>query len=204
MAPKYTLRYFNITALAEPIRFLFAYGGIEYEDARFEREEWPEIKSKMPFGQVPVLEFDGKVINQSSAICRYLAKMVKLAGKDDLQAMEIDAMVDNINDLRQKIGLYAYEADEELKEKKRVPLVNETVPFFLGKFDEIAKTNKGYFVGGELTWADLFFVAVLDYMNFMFGSNLIEKYPNLQKVKENVLAVPAIKKWVEERPKTAA
>lgn len=54
----------------------------------------------MPFGQVPVLEIDGKKIGQSVAICRYVAKQVGLAGKDDLQALEIDSTVDTIHDMR--------------------------------------------------------------------------------------------------------
>lgn len=54
----------------------------------------------MPFGQVPVLEVDGKMINQSMAICRYLAKQCSLVGKNDWEALEIDATVDSINDLR--------------------------------------------------------------------------------------------------------
>lgn len=54
----------------------------------------------MPFGQVPVLEVDGKKIHQSSAICRYLAKLHGLAGKDDWENLEIDATVDTIHDLR--------------------------------------------------------------------------------------------------------
>ena len=54
----------------------------------------------MPFGQVPVLEEDGKKINQSTAICRYLAKQFKLSGKDDWENLEIDATVDTIHDLR--------------------------------------------------------------------------------------------------------
>lgn len=55
----------------------------------------------MPFGQVPVLEVNGKKIHQSVAITRYLAKQLKLAGDNDLQDLEIDAVVDTINDLRQ-------------------------------------------------------------------------------------------------------
>lgn len=55
--------------------------------------------SAMPFGQVPVLEVDGKKINQSFAICRYLAKQYNLAGKNDWEALEIDVTVDNIKDL---------------------------------------------------------------------------------------------------------
>lgn len=54
----------------------------------------------MPFGQVPVLEIDGKKVNQSTAICRYLAKQHGLAGKDDWENLEIDVAVDNIHDLR--------------------------------------------------------------------------------------------------------
>lgn len=40
----YKLTYFNITALAEPIRFLLSYLNIDFEDVRFEREQWPSIK----------------------------------------------------------------------------------------------------------------------------------------------------------------
>lgn len=55
----------------------------------------------MPFGQVPILEIDGKILNQSIAICRYLAKKAGLAGKDEWESLLIDITVDNINDLRQ-------------------------------------------------------------------------------------------------------
>lgn len=44
MAPAYKLSYFSITALGEPIRFLFSYAGIEFEDNRIEYEQWPQIK----------------------------------------------------------------------------------------------------------------------------------------------------------------
>lgn len=45
--PTFTLFYFNVKALAEPIRFLFAYGGQEYEDVRVTRDEWPALKPSM-------------------------------------------------------------------------------------------------------------------------------------------------------------
>lgn len=54
----------------------------------------------MPFGQVPILEYDGKVVNQSVAIARYVAKQVKLVGKNDWEDLEIDGIVDTIVDLR--------------------------------------------------------------------------------------------------------
>jgi len=54
----------------------------------------------MPFAKVPVLEVDGKKIDQSIAISRYLAKQCGLAGKNDWESLEIDSTVDTIHDLR--------------------------------------------------------------------------------------------------------
>ena len=76
------------------------------------------------------------------------------------------------------------------------------MPFYLEKLDSIAQQNNGYFALGKLTWADMYFTAVLDYLNYMAKRNLTEGYPNLQKVVDNVLSVDGIKKWVENRPKT--
>lgn len=53
----------------------------------------------LPFGQLPVLEIDGVTYNQSSAIARYVAKQVGLAGQTDLENLQIDAMVENLSDL---------------------------------------------------------------------------------------------------------
>ncbi|KOC69921.1 Glutathione S-transferase, partial [Habropoda laboriosa] len=199
--PNYKLTYFPVKALAEPARFVFSYGGIPFEDDRFNRDDWPKIKPTMPFGQVPVLEVDGKKYAQSVAITRYVAKQVGLAGKNDLEALEIDSIVDSIHDLRLKIGAFHYETNEEVKAAKE-NIAKEQVPFYLERLDAQVKNNGGYFVGGALTWADLTFVALLDYLNFMWKSDLIEKYDNLKQLKEKVLSLPAIKSWVEKRPQS--
>lgn len=52
----------------------------------------------------------------------------------------------------------------------------------------------------QLTWVDLYFVAVLDYLKFMTNADLISKHPNLQAVVKNVLAVESVKSWVDKRP----
>lgn len=46
------------------------------------------------------MEVDGKVAHQSLAICRYLAKQVKLTGKNDWEDLEIDSIVDTIYEVR--------------------------------------------------------------------------------------------------------
>ncbi|KZC09848.1 PREDICTED: glutathione S-transferase-like [Dufourea novaeangliae] len=200
--PTYKLYYFHFTALGEPIRFLFNYGGVEFEDYRCElTDEWPALKSEMPFGQLPVLEIDGKKYPQAMAICRYLAKQFGVLGKDDLEALEVDSTVDTINDFRAKLAASYYETNEDVKAEKR-KIAEELVPYYLERLDAQVKNNGGYFVGGALTWADLTFVALLDYFKFAWGSDITEKYENLKQLKEKVQNLPAIKSWIEKRPKT--
>lgn len=101
-----------------------------------------------------------------------------------------------------EIAVVSYEADEEVQKKKRVTLNAETIPFYLDKLDSIVAANNGYFALGRLTWADLYFTAVLDYMNYMAKTELINKHANLKKLTETVLNLDGIKQWVAKRPKT--
>ena len=91
---QYKLVYFNVKARAEIIRLVFAAAGQEYEDFRFEREDWPKYKPNAPFGQSPYLEVTegGKtiVLAQSIAITRYLAKKYGFYGSNDLEKADID------------------------------------------------------------------------------------------------------------------
>lgn len=42
--PQYKLTYFNVKALAEPMRFLMTYGNIDFEDVRISNDDWPAVK----------------------------------------------------------------------------------------------------------------------------------------------------------------
>ena len=42
--PSYKLTYFNARGVAEPSRIILAYNGVEFEDVRVEREQWPAMK----------------------------------------------------------------------------------------------------------------------------------------------------------------
>uniref|UniRef100_A0A1Y1JWD1 glutathione transferase n=1 Tax=Photinus pyralis TaxID=7054 RepID=A0A1Y1JWD1_PHOPY len=202
MAPVYKLMYFPVKGIAEPIRFLLSYGNIEFEDHRFERENWPQIKPTTPFGQAPVLEFGGVKAYQSIAICRYLAKQVKLMGANDIEDLEIDAIIDTIADLRTKIAVYYKETDPTIKETRKKPLLEETIPYYMERIEAIAKKNNCHLAAGKLTWADVYFVASLDALNFLSGTNLIADCPSLQVMQRNVLNLPGIKEWVAKRPVT--
>ncbi|XP_068916028.1 glutathione S-transferase-like [Tenebrio molitor] len=202
MAPAYKLTYFDSRGLTEASRLLFKYGDIDFEDVRIKREEWPQLKETTPFGQLPVLEYKGRKVGQSIAIARYVGKLVKLAGNDDWENLEIDAVVDTFNDMRSKIMLFHYEQDEEKKKVLKETAINETIPSYMGRFDALVEKNKGHLALGRLTWADLYFTSFSPSLVSFTGEDAFAKYPNLQALIDKVNAIPAIKKWIAERPKT--
>ncbi|KAK7864589.1 hypothetical protein R5R35_003180 [Gryllus longicercus] len=199
MAPKYKVTYFDIMALAEPIRYLLSYGGIEFEDVRVKGDDWPKLKNGTPFGKMPVLEVDGKKAHQSIAIARYLGKQVGLAGADDWQNLKIDATVDTVVDLRIAV-VNAVFADEATKAQKKETLEKDTLPFYLGRLDNQIKENGGYLVDKKLTWADLHLAATVDSVNGALKTNIAANYSNVGSLTEKVWNLPKIKEWRAKRP----
>lgn len=54
----------------------------------------------------------------------------------------------------------------------------------------------------QLTWADLYLSGILDYINYMSKTNLLEKYDGLQGLVNSVNELEPIKAWLERRPVT--
>lgn len=52
----------------------------------------------MPNGQLPILEIDGKLLPESGAIYRFLARRYNLMGKDEFEAACVDAIMDQYKD----------------------------------------------------------------------------------------------------------
>ncbi|XP_050540698.1 glutathione S-transferase-like [Daktulosphaira vitifoliae] len=197
----YKLTYFNIHGRAEPIRFLLSYLNINFEDCRIEKEQWASVKPNTPFGKLPMLEVDGKVLHQTLAICRYLGKKAGLAGDNDWESVLIDIAVDNILDFWQEIIIYFYNTNEVTKAELGKRLFEVTTPFYLDKFEKIVSENGGYFVNDKLSWADIFFAAIWDYTKALVDIDIVEGRPNLSKLQKTVLNIPQIKLWTEKRPK---
>jgi len=97
--PELKLIYFNIRGLGELPRLIMHYADVQFEDTRLDREQWMEMRSRTPFGQVPVLEVDGQQLAQSHAISRYLARQNGMAGKDDWEQALADMYVEHVKDM---------------------------------------------------------------------------------------------------------
>ncbi|XP_032457615.1 glutathione S-transferase S1-like [Nasonia vitripennis] len=97
----------------------------------------------MPMEQVPVLEIDGVKFHQHTSICRYIANKFNLCGANGEESLEIDAIVNDINDMRIEIANYYKEEDPNFKTKLEQKLL-EKLPFFLNKFESRVLENNGY------------------------------------------------------------
>ncbi|XP_050347851.1 glutathione S-transferase 2-like [Nymphalis io] len=200
--PTVKVYYFQLKAVGESIRLLLAYGKQEFEDCRIAREDWPELKPTMPFGQMPVLEIDGKKYAQSTAIARYLGHKYGLAGKDIEEDFEIDQIIEFFNDIRIKAASAFYETDESAKAKKQEENEKNHYPFMLKKLDEIITKNNGHMALGKLTWADFIFAGMYDCLKFILKvSDIDEKYPSFKKLQDKVLAIPKVKAYCDKAPK---
>ncbi|XP_072391079.1 glutathione S-transferase-like [Diabrotica undecimpunctata] len=199
MAHTYKLIYFDVTGKGEPIRLLLSYGEIPFEDKRVEFGEWPKIKPTTPLGQLPVLEVDGKAIPQSTAICRYLASILKLDGKDAKENLALDVALETLFDLQKLATEIKYEKDAAKKDEK-VEKLKQVLPVYFGKLDEYAKKHNGYVAYDRISWADILFVCVYEVLVNTVGKEAVAAYPSLQQVKKNVLAAKGINKWIKNRP----
>jgi glutathione S-transferase len=206
MAAKPKLTYFNVRGRGEIIRLVFAAAGAEYTDNRIERETWPTLKAGTPFGQLPILEIDGKTLCQSNAIARYVARKHKLAGHTELESAQVDMTIDCFEDSTKPILQFFFEKDEAKKGELKKKYLEEQLPQFLTQLENLLKQNHGgdkFFVGTELTWADLAFITFVGWTALAAGgADTLTKHPKLKALKDRVEALPKIKAWLESRPKT--
>ncbi|CAJ1942768.1 unnamed protein product [Cylindrotheca closterium] len=200
-APKLKLYYFNMKGKGEPIRLLCAYTGLELEDYRFaSSQEFVDLKEngKLAFGQVPMLEVDGKhQLIQSGAIMRYLAKLTKLCPEDPLEAAKVDAIFDQENDAFMGATVASYttrfgiEMDDATKQKAFDTISKEILPRHLGNLERLLKASSTGWVAGTET------PTIADFVWFARFDDYI---PNRKQLSENLRSLddyPECKAFVE-------
>ncbi|CAH2093198.1 unnamed protein product [Euphydryas editha] len=200
--PEVKVYYFQLKASAEAIRMMLAYGGQEFEDIRLSNEEWAALKPTMPFGQLPVLEIDGKKYAQSVAISRYVGRKYGLAGKDIEEDFQIDQVMDFYVDLRTRALAVFHEKDEANKARKQEENEKNYYPVTLKKLHDIITENNGHMALGKLTWADFVFAGMYDLLKVVLKiPDIDEQYPSFKKLQESVLSIPKVKAYCDKAPK---
>lgn len=202
--PKYVLSYFNMRGRGEFNRLLFAALGVEYQDHRIERQQWPELRPTMPFHQLPVLEVDGVRICQSSAIGSYLAHTYGIAGKTVVDQARAVMIVECINDvLGKNLRDFIFETDDVKRKEASEKYAAEQVTPALVALEKMLIENKGgdgYLVGDDLTWADVKLLAYVGVLQSMHIDSVLDKVPKLKALVQRITELPRIKAYLETRP----
>jgi len=221
--PAYELSYFDIRGLAETSRLLFAAGKQEYEDHRFKfsvdmvdgkpdfstvkRPEFDAAKASgeldAAMGKVPLLTVDGAKIGQSKAIERFLAKQLGLAGSNDVEAAQIDAVSETVRDIKDTYNKEKGEA--ETKEK----FYAQTLPAQFALLEKsLPKAADGpWLIGSKISYADVCLFALLTTNKGYFddADQAIAAYsacPRIAAAVEAVAANEDIKAHLAKRPDT--
>jgi len=208
------LLYFSSRGLAEYIRLMLVEGGVDFEDVRL-KELTAEIKAQQPFGQVPVLEIDGRVIPESRAIAWYVARRCGFAGTTIDDQTQIDIVLEVVGDIKQKFGpvyMANKEADKEKLARIRAEFVNNELTKWYGHLETLLGSNPV-----NQSWAPCLFFAgaaptIADFVVFdQLTSNacdiheenkklLADKFPLLSRFKASFARLPRIQRWISQHP----
>ena len=199
--PNYKLTYFNGRGRAEISRLIFAAAGVEFNDERL--TNWPTGKEDAPLGQLPYLTVDGLKIPQSISIARFLANRFNLAGKDDLEKVKTDTIVDTVSDFFTSFLNNVYKLPDTEKPDAMIKFFREEAPKHLGNIEKLIKMygSGTHSVGNSLTWADL---QIYDVTSMMHNMNaiLLEKYPGILAVRKSVESNAKVAAYLKSRPVT--
>lgn len=221
--PKLTLSYFGIAGRAEPIRFACAICDIPFTNKVVSFQEFKEVKSSLPLGQMPTLDLDfgesKKTLTQTTAILRYIGKKGGLYPKDDdMTAMEIDEILSILDDLRAPLAISVQGAvralisdDKEFTNDEKMALRRrwreQTLPKYLGFIEKKIEQNKGsdWVVGSSISIADLVLYCDLNWVSsgILDGvpTDVLDAYPECKKLMESVKNHDGVKKWTDKYSK---
>jgi len=205
--------YFDIHGKGELIRLLLNAGNIDFEDFRFGFQDWPKHKPATPFGQVPVLFWDGEEIAQSMAIARFVARKAGMAGKSDLEFVQADMIACHTEDVWTKLPTLRFAKTQAERETGATAFLTEFMPKWLQPLENVLKKRGGeWYAGFSVTFADLAVMVLLDFLhepedmafkdmnNLAERSKLLDSYPLVKANYQRTRAVPSVTDWKKKRP----
>merc|ERR1711923_532793 len=188
-----TFTYFDIRGRGEVTRLLFAAAQQNITERRVTFEEWPELKPKMPFGQVPVLNVSGKAFAQSMAIQKFVAQELGMYPRHHLAQLMTDQIANAKEDLFIAESRVNFAEDEFTRSTENQTLFN-AYPIYLGNFEKFIKENRaksGYVIGDELSLADIIIFEGTQSLVQNYPQ-MLDQYPHIRALRARVAATEGV------------
>lgn len=194
-----TLTYFDFPGgRGEDCRIALHLAGIEWEDDRVKGSEWPERKAGTPWGGLPVLSVDGKLIGQSNAILTFVGRKHGLHPADPWEAARHEAILSACEQFRGLMTASLREKDPDKKRAMREEAAAGFIPQWGARFER--EIGDGPFLSGDtLNVADLKLFIVVKW--FQGGAldhiptTVFDAHPKLMALYEAVEAHPGVADW---------
>lgn len=153
-------------------------------------------------GQLPYLTVDGEKIAQSIAFARMLARRFNMAGKEEIEQVKTDVVVDTVSDLQNGYYLKVFKATENRDQVISKFLTEDA----LGHLEKIEKLlnlygSEGFSVGNSLTWADLHLYDVTSII-LNLNKDILNSFSRVQAVRKTVESNDKISAYLKARPET--
>ena len=140
---------------------------------------------QFPFGQVPVLVVNNRIIAQTSAMIRYCGKISELYPNDIYECAMIDQTIDFANEITNFIIPSIREKDSKRKKEKRKELNEVILPKWLKYLERfyIKNNSSNFFLTKKFTISDIIIWRILLWLtsgkleNINLGLN--KNFPNL-------------------------
>ena len=203
MKHKLELIYFKMRALAEAPRLLLNYTETEYDYVMswdYYDKEWSEVKSKVPFRQLPMLVVDQKYeICQSIAILTFIEKIAGINISDPILNAKANAVMQSAQELFMPLNpAINFAVGDSFKKKKE-----DMMPFLNTRFEDLERAlkdnNKKFYVDDKPHACDFSVYHHLD-LSKLLDPKLINKFPRLEKFIEDIESIETIKSYLNSRP----
>ena len=202
MKHKLELIYFKMRALAEAPRLLLHYTELEYKDIMswdYYGKEWSEIKSKVPFRQLPMLVVDQKhEICQSIAILTFIEKIAGIEISDPILNAKANAVMQSAQELFMPLNpTINFSVGDRFKKKRE-----DMMPFLTSRFDDLERALKNndekFYINDKPHACDFAVYHHLD-LSKLLDPELIKKFPRLEKFIEDIELIEPVKSYLNSR-----
>ena len=190
--------YWKVAARAQAPMLMCHAANIDYEWEE-PSENWKEEKGNYPFGQLPCLKHNGKMIAQSGTMTRYCANLSSLMPENIEHQLDADMLIEFSNDIFSLFSKAKYSGDElhqqvawQRVEKKQLP---EKLDYLVKFLD-----NKTFFSGDTIHAGDVAIFSVLN-LATRAGVKWEENYPTIKSHYDRVKTIGTIEKYLEAQYK---
>ncbi len=202
------LTYFDFSgSRGDECRIAFHTAGVEFTDNRVQGPAWSDLKAKVPFGSMPVLEIPGKpLLAQSNAILVFIGREHGMHPADNFEAARHESLMAYVEEARHHITPMLRVKDETEKLAKREEISSKYLPQW-SSFVEKHLVNNGPFMAGDK-------LSVVDIKLYMFmrwfisgavdhvPKTVFEKFEKLTRLYQAVAAHPRVAEWVSRTATT--